>query len=579
MTATPPPTPTPAAEAAADATAASQSPKALPPVMGKMLRGTFWLALRTPITAMLAFWRVPLIIDSVGEGIYGAFGFAWGFGFLQFLFEFGMGAALQRVVSDRWTRGDQEGVARSIACGTAFYSLAAVAQASVLIAIAQFGIPPEFNAEQRALIVKLLWLQAITAPSYGLIAVISCVLQAARRYEFIPKLELPLVLLQFAALWVGLKLGVDYFWICTIQVLLGIAMIQLPALWVMRRQLGHRPHFHGAAWSEFLELARFSVYVSMGQLSVILADMIDTTVLGYVLPDPAPSIAVYMTVSRPFLQIRQAGWMLAYLVMPAVASLAAAGDRRGLDTLKYDGARLHIGALTPIVLLAWIDAAPFLAAWVPKFADQAFLMRLFLVATTPLVVSLLGQVANGLGHMRTISVAALGGAIVNLPLSYALTVWTQDVSGVIWGTVLTTLVSNLLIPAVYCFRVLELRPREFFRRTLSAPIAGGLTLIAGAWATWGIVAGVPAMTGTRAEKAVPLVIHLAIGVAFYLVGYLLVPVGRRDLDTVLRKFGLRRGAAPAPEPLPELGPEPETGPDTPAIDGDQPPDTVPFDIR
>ena len=66
------------------------------------------------------------------------------------------------------------------------------------------------------------------------------------------------------------------------------------------------------------------------QVSVVLADKIDTTILGYALPetDPGPSITVYQNVSRPFFQIRQAGWTLAYLVIPAVTSLAAVHDAR-----------------------------------------------------------------------------------------------------------------------------------------------------------------------------------------------------------------------------------------------------------
>ena len=66
------------------------------------------------------------------------------------------------------------------------------------------------------------------------------------------------------------------------------------------------------------------------QLSVVLADKVDTTILGYALPDtdPGPSITVYQNVSKPFFQIRQTSWTLAYLVVPAVASLAASRDAR-----------------------------------------------------------------------------------------------------------------------------------------------------------------------------------------------------------------------------------------------------------
>ncbi len=520
------------------------SPRALPPVLGRLLRGTFWLALRTPLQVVFAFWRVPLILETpyVGERLYGAFGFAWGFSFLQFLFEFGMSSALQRQVSERYTQGDREGVNRTIACGLSFYAVAAALQAAALLAIAAWGIPAgKFDAEQRALIVRLLWLQAITAPCFGLSTVVSSLLQAARRYDFIPKLELWIVVLQFAALWGGLSAGVDFFWICVAQAVVSIGFSLMPGLWVMTRELGYRPHFRGTTWADFKDLTTISVYVALIQLSVVLADKIDTTVLGYALDDPARATAIYLAISKPFLQIRQIGWMLAYLVMPAAASLAAAGDRVGLERIKYDGTRMLVGLVLPVALLAWIDAQPFLAAWVPKYADQAGLMRLFLVGTIPLVLSVLVQMATGMGHVRTIALAALGGAVVNLPLSFAWTRWTGDVSGVIWGTVLTTLFSNLLIPGIHCFRVLEVRPGTFLRRTLGAPLAGAVFLVvASSWAG-GIVVNTPPASVSRLERAGPLLVHLAIGVLAYAIGYVLVPSGRADVVAIAAKLRRRLG--------------------------------------
>ncbi len=65
------------------------------------------------------------------------------------------------------------------------------------------------------------------------------------------------------------------------------------------------------------------------QLSVVLADKIDTTMLGLAIQRSSrQDLSVYSVVSKPFGQIRQVGWMLASLVMPAVASLAAARDER-----------------------------------------------------------------------------------------------------------------------------------------------------------------------------------------------------------------------------------------------------------
>lgn len=531
----------------------------LPPVLGRLLRGSFWLALKTPLQVIFAFWSIPLIIGYIGQDAYGAFGFAWGFGFIQFLLEFGMSSALQRQVSDCWTRGDRAGVNRAIACGTTFYAALAVLQAATLLAIATFAAPHSgFSGPSLRLAIQLLWLQALTAPCYGFSTVVTSVLQAARRYEFIPRLELVAVTIRFALLYVGIKLGVGFFWIIAAQVLGQIALLLLPGLWVMVRDLGFTPRFRGASWPEFQGLMKISIYVFIIQVSVVLADRIDTTILGFALPQgvAGPATAVYQVVSKPFTQVRQTGWMLTYLVMPAVASLAAAGDAAGLERLKYDGSRFLIGLLTPITLLAAFDAAPFLHLWVgPRYAAEAWLMRLFLIATLPLMVSVLVQMSIGVGNVKVIALAALIGSLVNLPISYVLTM-RLGVAGVIWGTVLTTLFSNLLVPGIHAARVLDVRLGTFARRSLAAPFTGALALIAvvmlarllgwtsdptGAIAD-ALAAGLP-MLPEKLARATPMLAELSLGCIGYLGGYAWNAQGRADLDIALARVGLKRKPA------------------------------------
>jgi O-antigen/teichoic acid export membrane protein len=530
-------------------TAAATPPPAarsLPPVLGRLLRGSFWLALKSPLQAIFAFWSIPLIVESIGPDLYGAYGFAWSFGFIQFLLEFGISSALQRQVSDCWTRGDRDGVNRSIACGMTFYAGVAAIQAAALVGIAYGAVPHSgYRGAAAALIVRLLWLQAVSAPCYGISTVIGSVLQASRRYEFIPRLEVLTVILRFVILYAGLRSGVDFFSIVVAQVVAQVVLLIAPASWVMVRELGFRLHFRGARWSEFRGLLGVSIYVFLIQLSVVLADRIDKTVLGFALPEgvAGPATTIYEIVSKPFFQIRQTGWMLSYLVMPAVASLAAAGDRAGLVRIKYDGSRLLIGLLAPVALLAGLDAAPFLRLWMgPEYAESAPLLRLFLIATLPLVISVPVQMAVGLGKLDVIALAALGGALVNLPLSYVLTL-SLGVSGVIWGTVLTTLFSNLLIPGLYVFRVLEIRPTTFLRRTLGAPLRGAalLLLVMAAVRTLGFTPNL-APGASRLALAEALLADLALGCLAYVAGYLLAPSGRGDLRALLGKF-LRLSAA------------------------------------
>lgn len=521
---------------------APPNPRVLPPVLGRLVSGTFWLALRTPLQAIFVLWSTRLTLQVIGPNQWGAYNFAWGFGFLQFLLEFGISSALQRQISERWTKGDRDGVDRSIACGMTFYAAMALVQAAVLLSLAYWPyVANQFQGDSYRLIVKLLWLQALTAPCYGLSMVVSSVLQAARRYDFIPRYEVAIVILRFAILWIGLNAGFDFFLVVVAQTLVSIGLAMGPAIWVMVRELGHVPHFRGARLSDYKTLLHISFYMFLIQLSVVLADKIDTTMLGLALPhEPELGLSIYSVVSKPFSQIRQVGWMLASLVMPAVASLAAAHDERGLERVKYDGPRLHIGLLLPVALLAWIYASPFLTLWVGNdLGDEGarmapWLMRLFLVATVPLLLAVHAQMAIGMNKIAVIALAALAGSVFNLPISYYLT-RQLGVEGVIWGTVLTTVFSNFLIPGVYIFWVLDIRWKTYLTRTLAAPLAGAISLIA---VTWLCRFWFPIVLkgATPLAQSPPLLIHLTIGSLAYLAGYLAVPKGREDLDLILRRF-------------------------------------------
>ncbi|WP_165073003.1 lipopolysaccharide biosynthesis protein [Paludisphaera rhizosphaerae] len=522
------------------------SPRALPPVLARLFSGTLWLAFRVPVQIVLSLWTTRLLLESAGVGKdgLGAYGFAWGFGFLQMLFEFGVSSALQRQISQSWTRGDREGVDRAVACGLNFYAATALVQVVALLAIAYLGLPHSkyVGHPKYGLIVQLLWIQILTAPCYGLSVVISSVLQAARRYEFMPRIEFGITILRFVALWAGLKAGMPFIWVVVMQTAITIGLSLGPSIWVLTRELGQRLTFRGAHWEDYKALGHVSFYMALLQVSVILADKIDTTILGFVIPDPAQANAVYDVVSKPFLQLRQTGWMLAYMVMPAVASLAAARDEKSLERLKYDGTRMHLAALLPLGLLAWLYASPFLTLWVGDrlgrpASEVAPLMRLFLTAALPLVLSVPVQMAIGFNKIPVIALAALGGAMVNLPVSYYLTT-RIGVAGVIWGTILTTFFSNLIIPGVYVAKVLEIDPWTFLTRTLGPPLVGACAAVVACllFSQWFPVTFPGKSLATR---ALPLLVHLSVGLTAYLAGYTLAPTGRQDLSKLASKLARR----------------------------------------
>jgi hypothetical protein len=203
---------------------------------------------------------------------------------------------------------------------------------------------------------------------------------------------------------------------------------------------------------------------------------------------------------------------------------------------------MHLAAVLPIGLLGWIYAGPFLTLWVGQGLGSdpeaiAPLMRLFLTASIPLVLSVPVQMAIGVNRIEVIALSALAGSLINLPISYFLTL-KLGVAGVIWGTVLTTFASNLIVPGAYVFRVLSIDPRTFFKRSLSAPLAGAAAIVA---ATWLARQAMPITYpgASLRTRAVPLLIHLTIGTIAYVAGFLLVPTGRADLAALRAKLRRR----------------------------------------
>ena len=159
--------------------------------LGRMMRGTFWLALKTPLAVVIALWQIPLTQRYIGLPANDAYVFAWGFGFIQFVLEFGMGSAIQKQLVDAWARGDRGGVDRTIACGMGFYAVVSAVQMLILAGIAHGGLPERYRGD--SLVLGLLWIQILTTPFYGISAVVGGVLQAAHKYSFIPRLELAII--------------------------------------------------------------------------------------------------------------------------------------------------------------------------------------------------------------------------------------------------------------------------------------------------------------------------------------------------------------------------------------------------
>ena len=186
----------------------------------------------------------------------------------------------------------------------------AILQIAALLGVAYWALPhTTLQVGSYPLVVKLLWLQAVTAPCFGFSVVVSSVLQAARRYDFVPRYELAISCFDFWCWSWACKAGFDFFWVVAAQTAVQVGLGLGPALWVMVRELGHSPHFHGARWVDYKALGHISLYMALIQISVVLADRIDTRCWDSWFPSRQrlPSRSIALSASRSCSFARRAG--------------------------------------------------------------------------------------------------------------------------------------------------------------------------------------------------------------------------------------------------------------------------------
>ena len=179
---------------------------------------------------------------------WGAYRFAWGFGFFQFLFEFGASSALQRQISEAWTRGDRDAVDRSIACGMTFYTVVAFLQMAALLGVAYWALPAD-GVRGRVVPIDR---QAAVAPGRdgALLRVLGGGFERAPGRPAV-RFHAAARALQHdrAVRRAGGRTQVadsTSSRVVVAQTVLQVGIGLVPGLWVMIRELGHRPHFGGA---------------------------------------------------------------------------------------------------------------------------------------------------------------------------------------------------------------------------------------------------------------------------------------------------------------------------------------------
>ena len=222
--------------------------RTLPPVLGRLLSGTFWLALRVPLQAVFSLWTIRLVLES--DRRRGMRGHTGSPGDLAFFSSSSSLAPARRCRGRSPMRGrvaiGRRSSGRSPAGSTSTWQWRSSRlrrfwawptghcrtgryRGELLPADGEASLAPGGDGTM------LRYLGGrVECASSGTAVRLRAAVRAGDHGLAVHHLVL------------GVKSGVDFFWVVAAQTAVQVGLGLGPALWVMIRELGHWPHFHGA---------------------------------------------------------------------------------------------------------------------------------------------------------------------------------------------------------------------------------------------------------------------------------------------------------------------------------------------
>jgi O-antigen/teichoic acid export membrane protein len=229
------------------------------------------------------------------------------------------------------------------------------------------------------------------------------------------------------------------------------------------------------------EIRRFSLYMSLNQLSRRLTLKTDEIIVGAFLPLSA--VSMYSIGLRLSNAARTLSEQLARVVFPAGASLYAQSDMARVRRLVVEGSRVTLALGLPFAITVFVLADEIIGCWVGRPVESAAGVSRLLVAATAAAMVQWVPITVALAVDRAVvpSILATVEATVNVGLSLLL-VSQFGLLGVAVGTLLPAIVIGTCMQVPYACRALHIPMATFVREAVllpslpAIPVAGALVL-------------------------------------------------------------------------------------------------------
>jgi len=435
-----------------------------------LISGVFvnWTAVA--VSGMVSFLLSPFVVHRLGNIVYGVWVLANSSIAYMGLLDLGMRGAVGYFVAKYQARGDHLESSRAVSAALGFrilISLLVVTAGLILAALAAkiFRIPSDmWQAAQ--------WAIFITGLNLSLnliVGVFGGVLTALQRFDLASGLVIAQTLISAAGtVWV-LDSGYGIVSLAVMHLTVSLVIGTVTIILCFRVYPELHLSFGLANRGILPELWRYSFYLFVIAATSQIIYYTDNLVVGAFLS--AGAVTLYAIAGRFIEYLGQLVASLAQTFMPAASNLAERNQRDQLQRLLIQGTRAALFVSLPVGWVLFFRSFTFIGLWMgPQYAQPSGrILRILLLSTLPHAGNrVAGNIAFGLGKNKPFALWQSCEAVANLTLSIYL-VRKIGLDGVAWGTVLPSLVSQIVLWPRYISKLLDLTVWSYFRECWIRP--------------------------------------------------------------------------------------------------------------
>lgn len=438
------------------------------------------------VNALVTLLLTPYVLQQLGDTRYGiwvlTFSVIGYYGMLDLGFRAGVNQYITRYIN----LGDYQRV--NECASTAFFALSGLGAVISLLSLAaaflapkMFHMPPELYRES-------FWCILLIGNAAGVQCAFfpfSAVFTATQRYDLANAIGISSRILSAISIWMALRAGTGLLGLslvaCTITVLdyvvrWRVACRLVPEMAISRKLLNP---------ARLREITSFGLWNFLISISTYLSVHADSLVVGSMISVAA--VAHYALATGLFRQIVEMVLPISQVFYPVAVQLHVQGNQEDLERVFVSGSRLLLTVVICAASVAWVWAGDFYQLWVSHAYDPsdalppvATLFRVLVLALLAIYASGIGgQILLGIGKIRSLAIAVLCEAVLNLVLALIL-VRFWGLMGVAAGLLIASTVVRVFVIPRLVTRHIGISGRHWLS-IVARPLAVGLTTFTLCW--------------------------------------------------------------------------------------------------